>query len=254
MMNPIIYACSSREFKRAFIRILRCQWRRRPRTFLDVDAMASGSSTEMNKIGRVTFRNFTRRSNRDVDRSGEAATHLLRSSINGSRSPKNRFDGDSPIASLRFLHNQNRHLSTVSDDDSSHHDGEGSDDERSDIELANDLDNPLMYSSMTINVNVPCQRSIHSGTTKSGPHCSPMIEPSSKKVSKIHQKSPMKPHIKLSKRWPPIPDIIIDDVNQERNRHCSNGQTTPDQRVPSKKRSVTPISNYSTKEERIMWL
>lgn len=30
-MNPIIYACSSREFKRAFGRIMRCQWRRRRR-------------------------------------------------------------------------------------------------------------------------------------------------------------------------------------------------------------------------------
>ena len=31
LMNPIIYACSSREFKRAFSRIMRCQWRRRRR-------------------------------------------------------------------------------------------------------------------------------------------------------------------------------------------------------------------------------
>nr|APC23842.1 alpha-1 adrenergic receptor [Platynereis dumerilii] len=260
MMNPIIYACSSREFKRAFIRILRCQWRRRPRTFLDVDVTAGGSSTEMNKIGRVTFRNFTRRSNRDLERSGEAATRLLRSSMNGARSSKNRFDGDSPIASLRFLHNQTRHLSTVSDDDdSSHHDDDASDDERSDNDMPNDLDNPLMCSDTPINTNIPLQESLNacvksSVKAKSGPHCSPLIDPSCKHSSKTKNKSSMKPQIKLSKRWPPIPDIIIDDVSQERRRRRSNGQTTSEQRATSKKRSVTPISNYNTKEERIMWL
>lgn len=34
LVNPVIYACSSREFKRAFVQILRCQFGRRPRHFL----------------------------------------------------------------------------------------------------------------------------------------------------------------------------------------------------------------------------
>ena len=63
-----------------------------------------------------------------------------------------------------------------------------------------------------------------------------------------------KPPVKLPKRWPPIPDIIIDDVTQERHRRRSNGQLMSDQRGPNRKRSVTPISNYNAKEERIMWL
>ncbi|KAL3863283.1 hypothetical protein ACJMK2_005048 [Sinanodonta woodiana] len=34
-MNPIIYACSSKEFQRAFIRILKCQFRRHPRLLMN---------------------------------------------------------------------------------------------------------------------------------------------------------------------------------------------------------------------------
>lgn len=40
-MNPIIYACSSKEFKRAFKRILHCQFRRQPRQFLSGKGIAA---------------------------------------------------------------------------------------------------------------------------------------------------------------------------------------------------------------------
>lgn len=48
-MNPIIYACSSKEFKRAFRRILQCQFKRQPRLFLNDEGYTSTSLVELNK-------------------------------------------------------------------------------------------------------------------------------------------------------------------------------------------------------------
>lgn len=48
-MNPIIYACSSKEFKRAFRRILKCQFKRQPRVFLNEHGYASTSLVELNR-------------------------------------------------------------------------------------------------------------------------------------------------------------------------------------------------------------
>ncbi|XP_076438149.1 alpha-1A adrenergic receptor-like [Babylonia areolata] len=49
LMNPVIYACSSREFRFAFRRILRCKFRRRPRVFLKYDHESS-SLYELNHV------------------------------------------------------------------------------------------------------------------------------------------------------------------------------------------------------------
>ncbi|KAL5022599.1 hypothetical protein ScPMuIL_001754, partial [Solemya velum] len=49
LMNPIIYACSSKEFKRAFRRILQCQFKRQPRLFLNDEGYTSTSLVELNK-------------------------------------------------------------------------------------------------------------------------------------------------------------------------------------------------------------
>ena len=66
-MNPIIYSLSSKEFKRAFIRILHCKFKRKPRLFLNADSVSlseyrkwSRSLTELRKIStdyrpRVSF-------------------------------------------------------------------------------------------------------------------------------------------------------------------------------------------------------
>lgn len=222
-MNPIIYACSSREFKRAFIRILRCQWRRRARSFLDSDTVVTGSSTEMNKIGRVSFRNFSRRTARQE--LGEAGTRLLMTSVNGTKSHTKghgkchkghfdgRFDAESPIASLRFLH-ESRHHKMESDDDSSH---QGSDEELS------QPDDPLMGG------RVP---------QEPGKRPAPMAHLHTAKT------------IKSDRRWQNIPDIVVDDVSHFDGRRRSNGQTESHGR----KRSFTPVTNFSNKEERIMWL
>ena len=53
-MNPVIYACSSREFQFAFRRILRCQFRRRPRVFLT--DQESSSCHEFNQIESTSSR------------------------------------------------------------------------------------------------------------------------------------------------------------------------------------------------------
>ncbi|KAK7486186.1 hypothetical protein BaRGS_00022509, partial [Batillaria attramentaria] len=51
LMNPVIYACSSREFQFAFRRILRCQFRRRPRVFLtDQHSERSSSCHDFNQL------------------------------------------------------------------------------------------------------------------------------------------------------------------------------------------------------------
>ena len=54
LMNPVIYACSSREFQFAFRRILRCQFRRRPRVFLT--DQESSSCHEFNQIDSTSSR------------------------------------------------------------------------------------------------------------------------------------------------------------------------------------------------------
>lgn len=62
LMNPVIYACSSREFQFAFRRILRCQFRRRPRVFLTDQCERSSSchdfhQTELSVAARTTHGN-----------------------------------------------------------------------------------------------------------------------------------------------------------------------------------------------------
>ena len=146
MMNPIIYACSSREFRRAFIRILRCQWRRRPRQFLyqppsNQSHVRARNGTEMSKLSRFrsTVKKITQRE-RDLEkkrtsRNGRAAsstTFFNRQNCNH----KTRLQGESPISSLRLLHDRNRkdvlESIGVSDDESAIH--EVSEEEKSDVE------------------------------------------------------------------------------------------------------------------------
>ncbi|KAL8600555.1 hypothetical protein ACOMHN_005049 [Nucella lapillus] len=54
LMNPIIYACSSREFQFAFRRILHCQFRRRPRVFLADHDEKSNSCYDFHQIDATT--------------------------------------------------------------------------------------------------------------------------------------------------------------------------------------------------------
>lgn len=49
MMNPIIYACSSREFQRAFRRILRCEFRRKPKLLLGNTESRAASASDLTR-------------------------------------------------------------------------------------------------------------------------------------------------------------------------------------------------------------
>ncbi|KAJ8316874.1 hypothetical protein KUTeg_004778 [Tegillarca granosa] len=49
MMNPIIYACSSREFQRAFRRILRCEYKRKPKLLLSKTESRGASSSDLTR-------------------------------------------------------------------------------------------------------------------------------------------------------------------------------------------------------------
>ena len=137
MMNPIIYACSSREFKRAFIRILRCRWRRKPRTFVD-DTTSFASHTEMNKIDRFpTLRRLTHKESSSILRRSKRGCTGNRILLQTS-STRRRLEKESPIASLKLLQRQQRKdtvdtVETIMSDDESMIQGELSDDEKSDI-------------------------------------------------------------------------------------------------------------------------
>ena len=126
MMNPIIYAANSREFKRAFARILRCQLRRRPRSFVETQ-LSRSVATEMSKLTRFATLHRKDASNgtsrqkcgETQDRKshgGLGTLSLLLHSVQSGKSSCNRKRStgtcdpmdrlQSPIASLRLLHNQ----------------------------------------------------------------------------------------------------------------------------------------------------
>lgn len=98
-MNPVIYASSSKEFKRAFIRVLRCKFKRKPRLFLNADGV---SLTEYRKWSR----SLTELQKMNPD-------YRARVSFSGSQQSEERFNvndtdvcvSDSPMASLRVLQN-----------------------------------------------------------------------------------------------------------------------------------------------------
>ena len=134
LMNPIIYACSSREFKRAFTRILTCKWRRKPRSFID-ELSQSAPSTEMSGLSRLasvrklSFRSKKRETLRrtySYSTVGGAGRRFLLQATNG----RTRLERESPIASLRLLHNQQRH--DFADDRAGGGGGAGNDDSTDD--------------------------------------------------------------------------------------------------------------------------
>ena len=83
LMNPVIYACSSREFKRAFLRILRCQFRRgrRPPPSSFLFALQTAQATSASIATSFVQR---RRSNQAIP---TTRTPLEMGSPTGSRSP-----------------------------------------------------------------------------------------------------------------------------------------------------------------------
>ena len=110
LMNPVIYASSSREFKRAFLRVIRCQFKRNPRLFLNTDCTSAefhkwrNSVNEMRKSSsdykpRVSFTGSQQSENDDLMQ------------INETTFSVNRRNSESPMASLRVLPNHRRSFS-----------------------------------------------------------------------------------------------------------------------------------------------
>ncbi len=224
---------SSREFKRAFIRILKCQIRRRPRLFLDEACHPMAASTEMSKMSRfVSIRNFNRRSKnrREPKRGISSATSLLLQTTN----VKNRYQQESPIASLRLLHNHQRQITMdtmVSDEESGIND-DSSDDDRSD--LPNECD-ALMDKSANHRHEIG------------------NIDYSIGKQHRTH-----KSH---KTRWRNIPDIIIDEASSftsEAMHRNSIDEDLVETALTGDLVNVNSISNdvnkYEQQDDSIMWL
>ena len=115
MMNPIIYACSSREFKRAYIRILRCQYRRRrppvplPRVLGNPSNPWSALNCSFNKVKGIALKSQVRQN----------ARHKTK------RCAINDVENSTPMLSMK-MYSFNEHgsvfsASTVADDDSADH-------------------------------------------------------------------------------------------------------------------------------------
>lgn len=145
-MNPIIYACSSREFKRAFFRILKCEFRRSARLFHDETCTTftntSSSIADLHRASKghldeFSSRNYTKNNNKA--KTAKKSKKLTGKSNSAESMPltlnsRARCSVDSPIQSLKVL--QKHHRDAVSlnainsnekcerEDDSS--DGDGS--------------------------------------------------------------------------------------------------------------------------------
>ena len=118
MMNPIIYACSSREFKRAFIRILRCQYRRRrPQLPLPGDVSTPSSTWYAINASLSKVKGLARRSQKRRNAKQKSGRYSL--------SEGNSLENGSPMMSMRMYNFNERgstfEASTVSDDDSGEH-------------------------------------------------------------------------------------------------------------------------------------
>ena len=111
-MNPIIYACSSREFKRAFKRILLCQFRRRPRVFLNGQSETISSSLDCD-TNNMTFKKSCKKY-RPLSLC-RPSTKQKNNMVDSNRSASIRASSpDSPIRSLRLYQLQMK--TYVSDD------------------------------------------------------------------------------------------------------------------------------------------
>ena len=236
MMNPIIYAASSREFKRAFIRILKCRFRRRPRYFLDED-----SSTTTAQVYRFTA---TKRAPKKSVR--------IASKQNGSRyrnrnnrESKRLMGNESPIASLRLLHNQRYSKDgdaiEIHEDESPAH-VDSSDSEKSDIsnELADDVLQELNRESLengshckegAVNNTTPDYADVRTDSTNVDPDHSGYSS-SDSDIEMIHQ----------------VPNIIVN------NKPFMNSYS-PDA-MDNQCVDVKPNTGayFQANEDRIMWL
>ncbi|XP_074641451.1 alpha-1A adrenergic receptor-like, partial [Tubulanus polymorphus] len=133
-MNPIIYACSSREFKRAFKRILRCQFRRRPRKFLDTAAEPSTSTTE---ICRLSVANSSRHKSSPDSERGPLRWSMKKSFSSHFPGSRRSSLEDSPILPLRQILERSSSSSrkrtgneTLKLDEDDVYNGDNSDDEK----------------------------------------------------------------------------------------------------------------------------
>ncbi|GAB1598633.1 alpha-1A adrenergic receptor [Argonauta hians] len=121
-MNPIIYACSSKEFKRAFKRILHCQFRRQPRQFLTSKGKGIASLTlELHKnqsesrdaqscLHRSNYKNRILQNKHDnaIKFSGSRKIKpLFRLHLNREL-PLDSLCPESPLPSLRLLQEKQR--------------------------------------------------------------------------------------------------------------------------------------------------
>ncbi|CAH1783372.1 unnamed protein product [Owenia fusiformis] len=178
MCNPIIYAASSREFKRAFIRILHCQFRRRPRLLVqDMDFNSSSSTGATSNSTMMRFETIRRltlnfKSRRGNTFSATIKTPTSRNKINKQKryssnrhGSTRRIELESPLASLKLLQEKRKtQPGTFSDDDSAANEIT-TDDERSEVSL--DVSASASLDLPRRNPHVP--KSKHSyGTMQSG--------------------------------------------------------------------------------------
>ena len=102
-MNPVIYSLSSKEFKRAFIRILHCKFKRKPRLFLNADSVSLSEyrkrSISLTELGKISTDYRPRVSFSGSQHSNE------HQNANETNVCVYRRNSGSPMASLRVLPN-----------------------------------------------------------------------------------------------------------------------------------------------------
>lgn len=192
-MNPIIYACSSKEFKRAFRRILKCQFKRQPRLFLNDQGFTSTSLVELNKTSSKSMmigslyrhRVFRADERRHSDMTMSERVSYMKNTQDSSIMPLMMFQKRQ--SKMQMLNNRKN---TLIYEKSSCEDIL-SDDERSETSDTTPVTNNIDVTSKTINKCDPCDELEQVRNTD-------VCIPSNAKLNNIHGRNTSTPLILLN--------------------------------------------------------
>ena len=144
LMNPIIYATSSKEFKRAFIRVLKCQYDRKPRLFPNRHGH-SRSVTELRQYNTII-----RKYSRSKSQSFSPRSSLGAMPITVTSHSLVRRDSDSPMASLRVFQDRRKCSSHSSNFEQS--------EKSSYSDLADDENSEILPMVAELGYSDPCRK------------------------------------------------------------------------------------------------
>lgn len=267
-MNPIIYAANSKEFKRAFGRILRCQFRRRPRSFVETQ-LSRSVATEMRKLTRFATlgkKDATNQQNPVAEKrtnGGMGSLSMLLQSVSlpsGDNHTKRRLAAaaaacsahdrqQSPIASLRLLQSKRNSSAATSNHGPSTNNSVG-----------------FLHPAVSPTLTSPTSSDDDVTYTQHLDDEDDVMTTDDERSEHAQQMSPLMPsqtslrgrvdkHQRIPKRnadgYAIVPHIVIDSCEEKR------GTTS----TPKRRAQGTPIQNHHTpdyntdsKQDNIMWL